>query len=765
MTVQVDIPGFGQVNAQNAATEATLKEVLRALQGKRSGGGSTGGAGGGGGGSGGGAGGMAGIMDKAGKSTGKFTDNIKNTTTALQDFGTGLKMISGMITGAFGMVVSSAQGLAMEFLSGSNKMSDFVQHIPLVGGALSQLTGLLEGQVENFRDLSEVGASFGNNIMNLTRAATEAGMGVSQFSEFIGQNSQNMMLLGGTTTEGAKQFGRLSRQIRNSDRDFQGMGFTFEALNEHTVEYMDQLARQGRLSGMSQAELRKGSEDYLMQIDRLAKVTGKSRKEAEALLKQQNAEANVLAMKMKLEGQNLKNFENNIAFVDSELPGFANAIKDMADGVAQTPLAQKLAATIPGFADLQKAMGDGTISQEEYVKRMTAFGPQMREFLGSMEPAAIQKLMGKEGFEGMLAGINEFSKMEAKYKNANFKEMDEEQKKRHKTTQQLADFETRIAEMRAKIVQTLLDSGVLDQLEAQFGKLLEWFTNNGDSMVSGISDVLGSVLEYGAELGKFLQDMWKQSNGDLGQFFSTVWEKKFLPEIKKAMGVLGETFKNWFGDFFKAQLGNLLTGVFIGLGAVLLTGLIKAVLGGLLAAILGPIVAPFVAIGAVLLAIFGWDYIKGFFGGVYDAFKTIGDWFGGLWDNISGWLPSWLGGKKKGDEPPDNPGEDKKKDKSWWNPFDDEEEKPAEVKTTSSNMPDTDTTVAALSPAEQKKIEEEAAKAGTNYDTTKLASTDSGSVNTSGDVVASLLQEQNRLLKMQINQLKGLQGNLLKGVG
>jgi len=28
MTVQVDIPGFGQVNAQNAATEATLKEVL-----------------------------------------------------------------------------------------------------------------------------------------------------------------------------------------------------------------------------------------------------------------------------------------------------------------------------------------------------------------------------------------------------------------------------------------------------------------------------------------------------------------------------------------------------------------------------------------------------------------------------------------------------------------------------------------------------------------------------------------------------------------
>ena len=47
MAVTVDIPGFGNVVAQNAAEESTMKEILRALQGKGGGGSSSGGGGGG----------------------------------------------------------------------------------------------------------------------------------------------------------------------------------------------------------------------------------------------------------------------------------------------------------------------------------------------------------------------------------------------------------------------------------------------------------------------------------------------------------------------------------------------------------------------------------------------------------------------------------------------------------------------------------------------------------------------------------------------
>ena len=75
--VSVEIPGIGQVNAVNAATESTLQEILKAMK-------KGGGLGGGGAGAGGGAGGAAG---KAGKELGKFEKEVAESTTALDDMG------------------------------------------------------------------------------------------------------------------------------------------------------------------------------------------------------------------------------------------------------------------------------------------------------------------------------------------------------------------------------------------------------------------------------------------------------------------------------------------------------------------------------------------------------------------------------------------------------------------------------------------------------------------------------------------------------
>ena len=813
MAVQVDIPGFGLVEAKNAAEESTMKEILRALQGKGSK--SSGGAGGAGG-AGGGAGGMAGVMQKATKSTGKYTEEINNTRTALQDFGAGLRTVGGLIKGAFGMVTTSAQGLAMELLDGGNRMSDFLQHVPLVGNSLGALTGMLEGQVDNFRDLSEIGAGFGNSILGVTRAATDAGMGVAQFSEFVGQNSQNMMLLGGTITDGAKQFGQLTRQIRNSDRDFQGMGFTFEALNEHTVEYMDQLAMQGRLSGMSQAQLRKGSEDYLMQIDRLAKVTGKSRKEAEQLLKKQAAEANVQVMASRLSGEALTNFQDSIAFVDSELPGFSNAIKDMADGVAQTPLAQKLASTIPGFQALQEEMASGSLSQEEYIKRMAGFGPQIDKFVKTMDPAMVQHLMGKEGFEGMMSGMAEYNKMSTKYNEADIEKMKAEQAERDKTTAALADFETRIAEVRAKIMKTLIDSGILDKLSDSFGNLLEWFTSNGESLTESMGEVLKSGLTYVQKFADFLKDTWKASNGDLGTFFSTVVGTLFNKMIE-ALEPAKQKFIAYLKDFFSEHLGTMIAGVLGAIGGIIVTKIITGMLGAILGAIVGPIIAPFLAIGGALLAIFGWETIKGWVGAAWDAivwvFKGIGDMFSWIWEKVQvpikfiwsiystmfGWIGdtfSWIYEKVKGpittiynvisgmfgwigDTVDWIWGKIKALNPfSWFGSDDDEdeaEEKIAQEKDRTVGLsaeekakldgysPDQVTAMATMPAAPEVS--------GAGSDTTMPnfgnASTggETATANVNNSAIAELLYEQNKLLKYQLSALKALQGNLLKGVG
>ena len=243
MAVQVDIPGVGTVIAKNAAQEDTLKEILKALKSGR-GGGSGGGAGAG---AGGGAGGVGPEMKKAKKETGEFSKSIADTTTFVDDFGSGLRKATKGLLGFAGDLLGSAYDFGETLLFTGNRMSDLASAIPLVGGPLGSLVGLAEGLVDNFRNLSESGAGFSNNIFNIARAAANAEMPLGMFAETVAQNSNELSRLGGSVTEGAKRFGRISKNLRTSEQDFLGMGYTMEGVNEGLIAYTEEMARSGRL--------------------------------------------------------------------------------------------------------------------------------------------------------------------------------------------------------------------------------------------------------------------------------------------------------------------------------------------------------------------------------------------------------------------------------------------------------------------------------------------------------------------------------------
>ena len=98
MAVQVDIPGVGNVIAKNAAQEDTLKEILKALKGGR-GGGSGGGAGAGV------RGGVRGVgpeMKKVQERNWRISKSIADTTTFVDDFGSGLRKATQGLLGFAG---------------------------------------------------------------------------------------------------------------------------------------------------------------------------------------------------------------------------------------------------------------------------------------------------------------------------------------------------------------------------------------------------------------------------------------------------------------------------------------------------------------------------------------------------------------------------------------------------------------------------------------------------------------------------------------
>ena len=158
--------GDQEVQLINAASEATLQKLLEAFN-KMGGNGSGGSSGGGSGAN--SAGGLVGkaatntasALNKAGDAVGKFAGAIANATGKLLGW-------AGEFIGA---TLKSIQGFAKELIVGGERVSDFTKHLETLpsilgvfGGLLHSLSSYIDKNIDVWRDLSQVGAAFNNNI-------------------------------------------------------------------------------------------------------------------------------------------------------------------------------------------------------------------------------------------------------------------------------------------------------------------------------------------------------------------------------------------------------------------------------------------------------------------------------------------------------------------------------------------------------------------------------------------------------------------------
>lgn len=159
--------------------------------------------------------------------------------------------------------------------------------IPIVGGFLSSSLGSAAEASERvygqFKELSSIGATFGGSFNEMINAAAGAGLTLEQFAGIIKQNGDSLAYLGGTTEQGARRFADLGKQMRQSGVGDQllKMGFSTEQINSGMGNYIGILARTGRLQGKSNEELTTGAGKYLRELDALARITGTTREEKE----------------------------------------------------------------------------------------------------------------------------------------------------------------------------------------------------------------------------------------------------------------------------------------------------------------------------------------------------------------------------------------------------------------------------------------------------------------------------------------------------
>jgi hypothetical protein len=491
----------------NAASEATLLKLLEAMQGK--GGGSSG------------SGSAAKTQELYNKAQVEGTKQTGAASKALNTLGKSVGMLASAIvkaTGALlnfagnivGGLIKGVVAISQELLLGGDRVSDFTKHLAdlpsilgVVGGAIHALSAFVDKNVDVWRELAATGAAFNNNIFDMRKSAADAGMNLDKFANLVKGNAQTMAMFGGSVTQGAQNFGRLSKNMREQFGDqLMSMGFTMEDMNETLLTYSNINAQLGRNRATSDADLIEQSAAFALELDKAAKASGVSRK---ALESSASAAMNDAKLRVQIGAITDKEAKAralaNLGFVDS-MKTLAPAMKDLASGIPMTEEGIMLNNMANGqMSKLMKQAMDGQIDSVELNNRLVAMYPEMEKKAKAMGPNYIKALTASMSSMGVvLNGMGEMAVLTEKDR----KKIEDEQKKREAITGFFASFEKAITLFRARLESIFLSSNVFKRIHAMFANLVNGEGGKIAELLDDIANGFKSFLEY---IDVFLTDI------------------------------------------------------------------------------------------------------------------------------------------------------------------------------------------------------------------------------------------------------------------
>jgi hypothetical protein len=349
MAVTIDIPGIGSVEAKNAASEATLREILKAMQGverntKKMAANSPGGDGGGG-------------DEPEDPATPQLTKLGKSFAAA------------STVVGGFTAVLDSVTGVLGNFANVGDSLEQAAAQIPLFGKSLGVVASAAVKTNNALLEASRSGAGFGGSITQFASAASAAGMTMDKFGALIAQNGQGMLGFGATTESGAKNFSQVSKALRQTSGDLYALGFSTDEINQGLASYGSLMRTQGLQGKQSNEQLVNGAKTYLKELDAMAKITGEERGAKEKQMQDLARDAQFQASMAGQSAEARQSFLTTVGKIPGPLQGF---VKDfLATGTLTTEETQRIGAMMGGdvMRELQglrsKLQSGAVLSAEE----------------------------------------------------------------------------------------------------------------------------------------------------------------------------------------------------------------------------------------------------------------------------------------------------------------------------------------------------------------------------------------------------------------
>ena len=648
-SVFIDIPGVGTVEAKNAATEATLQAILKAIKG-------------GGGGAG-------------GKGNGLDPKDVKETGKSL----TGLEKQAKTLTKGFIKLTDGLTNTIKQFANVGDSLESAAgvfDKVPILGTVFSAVAQAVEKTTGAYKAAAASGATFGGSVNNFAKAAGQAGMTMDKFGQLIAKNGAGLLGFGTTTEEGAKRFGQVSKALRATGSDLYALGYGTEEINQGLASYGDLLRKQGLQGTQTNAQLAAGAKNYLKEIDALAKITGEERSVKEAQMK---ALATDAQFQMSMVGKSKETRESFMKLIGGLGPGLGGFVKDfIATGTLTTEANQKMAVALGGSTmdELtklrQKLMSNQQLTDEEQ-DRLRAIMKKATEAEGKRLGATLSATRENDAISQAIIEGQQIQLGAVK------KTTEEQNKAAEATDGQVKSTEeakAKLAEFSNSFQMALANSGILNTMMSAFTVLANIVQNFlvpvFNMLTTGITAAFNYLYPAFLTIAGFLVADILPIFQQLGNIIiEYVWPAlEYIGGIvvdyvlKPFMSVAGYIWDNLvpimaaLGTMFLALNARMLIteGLEMAKNGLLMiqNGLMFIANGGLLA-LAGSVLAaaaPFLAIAIpiiALVAIFKSLYDSGWsLGTAWDAVKDNLERFGmnimELFDKLRSMLPKRFGG-------------------------------------------------------------------------------------------------------------------------
>jgi hypothetical protein len=159
---------------------------------------------------------------------------------------------------------------------GSNTLGKFVEGLAFLENKIAVLA---DQQFKLFQDLSRSGLAKGmDDAFKNLQAAGYTAKEIGEYGSLMKQNSTVLATMSGTAQEGLTKFSKISKEIQTSglQTQFMRMGMTIPDINAGIANYIKFQQMGGRAIEKDSSDTVKAAAEFMVQQDKLTKLTGLS---------------------------------------------------------------------------------------------------------------------------------------------------------------------------------------------------------------------------------------------------------------------------------------------------------------------------------------------------------------------------------------------------------------------------------------------------------------------------------------------------------